>query len=61
MEVGEEWNGKEAACDKSLVEKLNGEATTSFSGRQMGREEAGGLRKESFKSRVVWLIFGRDV
>jgi len=37
MEVGEEWNGKEAACDRSLVEKLNGEATTSFSGRQMGR------------------------
>jgi hypothetical protein len=30
-------------------------------GRQMGREEAGGLRKESFKSRVVWLIFVRDV
>jgi hypothetical protein len=61
MEVGEEWNGKEAACDRSLVKKLNGEATTSFSGRQMGREEAGGLRKESFKSRVVWLIFVRDV
>jgi len=61
MEVGEERNGKEAACDRSLVEKFNGEATTSFSGKQTGREEVGGLRKESFKSRVVWLIFGRDV
>jgi len=61
MEVGEERNGKEAACDRSLVEKLNGEATTSFSRGQIGREGAGGLRKESFKSRVVWLIFGRDV
>jgi len=49
MEVGEEQNGKEAACDRSLVEKLNGEATTSFSGRQMGREEGGGLQKESFQ------------
>jgi len=39
MEVGEERNGKEATCDRSLVEKLNGEATTSFSGKQMGREE----------------------
>jgi len=33
MEVGEERNEKEAACDRSLVEKLNGEATTSFLGR----------------------------
>jgi hypothetical protein len=49
MEVGEERNGKEAACDGSLVEKLDGEATTSFSGRQMGREEVGGLRKEKFQ------------
>ncbi len=39
MEVGEERNGKEAACDRSLVEKLNGEATTGFSGREMGGEE----------------------
>jgi hypothetical protein len=30
-------------------------------GRKIGREEAGGLRKESFKSRVVWLIFVKDV
>jgi len=58
MEMGEERNGKEAACDRSLVDKLNGEATTSFSGRQIGSEEARGLRKESFKSRIVWLIFG---
>jgi hypothetical protein len=30
---------------------------------QAGRweEKRRGLRKESFKSRVVWLIFGRDV
>jgi len=61
MEVGEERNGKEAACDKSLVEKLKGEATTSFLGRKIGGGEAGGLRKESFRSRVVWLIFVRDV
>jgi hypothetical protein len=39
MEVGEERNGKEAACDRSLVDKLNEETTTSFSGKQMGREE----------------------
>jgi len=58
MEMGEERNGKEAACDRSLVEKLNEEATISFSGRKIGGEEAGGLRKESFKSKVVWLIFG---
>jgi len=38
MEMGEERNGKEAACEKSLVEKLNGEVTRSFSSRQMGRE-----------------------
>jgi len=61
MEVGEERNGKEAACDRSLVEKLNEEATTSFSGRKMGREEAGGLRKEGFRSRVVWRNFWRTV
>jgi hypothetical protein len=59
MEVGEERNGKEAACEKSEVQKLNGEATRSFSGRW--EEKRGGLRKESFKSRVVWLILGRDV
>jgi len=61
MEVGEERNGKEAACDRSLVEKLNEETTTSFSGRKMGREEAGGLRKEGFRSRVVWRNFWRTV
>jgi len=61
MEVGEERNGNEAACDRSLIEKLNGEATTSFLGRQMGGEEVGGLWKESFRSRVVWLIFVKDV
>jgi len=61
MEVGEERNGKEAACDRSLVEKLNREETTSFLGRKIGGEEAGGLRKESFRYRVVWLIFVRDV
>jgi len=48
-----EWE-KEAACDRSLVEKLNGSNNKFF-------REAGGLRKESFKSRVGWLIFGRDV
>ncbi len=53
-----EW--KEAACDRSLVEKLNGEAT-SFSGKRMGREEARGLRKKSFRSRVVWGNFWRVV
>jgi len=61
MEVGEERNGKEAACDRSLVEKLNEEATTSFSGRKMGGEEAGGLWKEGFRSRVVWRNFWRAV
>jgi hypothetical protein len=46
MEVGEERNGKEAACDKSLIEKFNGEATTSFSGRQADGKRKGGRSAE---------------